>query len=66
MTNSNSENNVNRNNAIIILDEGKNDIISNYSINSYSNRNQNCSILFDIHNYKCADYLFSLEDINDC
>ena len=66
LTNANSENNVNRNCTIIILDEGKNDIISNFSINSYSNTNQNCSILFDIHNLKCANYLFSLEDIKDC
>ena len=66
LTNANSENNINKNCTIIILDEGKNDNISNYSINSYSNSNQNCSILFDIHNLKCANYLFSLEDIKDC
>ena len=66
LINANSENNVNKNCTIIILDDGKNDNISNFSINSYSNSNRNCSILFDIHNLKCANYLFSLEDIKDC
>ena len=66
LSNANSENNVNRNCTIIILDEGKSDNVSNFSINSYSNNNKNCSILFDIHNLKSANYLFSLEDIKDC
>ena len=60
LTNANSENNVNRNCTIIILDEGKNDIISKFSINSYSNSNKNCSILFDINNLKIVLYLFYL------
>ena len=66
LININSDNNIKNKSTIIILDEGYYDKISNYSINSHSDFNKNCSILFDIHNLKNTNYLFSIEDIKDC
>ena len=66
LININSKNNSDKNNTIIILDEGKYDAISNHSFYSDSNINNNYSLLFDIHNLKNADYLFSINDIKDC
>ena len=58
-----SELNINKESTLIILDDGKHDIISNCSINSYSLAANNCcSLLFDI---KSVNYLFSLDDIKD-
>ena len=58
-----SELNINKESTLIILDDGKHDIISNCSINSYSLASDNCcSLLFDI---KSVNYLFSLDDIKD-
>ena len=58
-----SELNNNKESTLIILDDGKHDIISNCSINSFSPEANNCcSLLFDI---KSINYLFSLDDIKD-
>ena len=63
MINIYSELNFNKESTLIILDDGKHDIISNCSINSYSLAANNCcSLLFDI---KSINYLFSLDDIKD-
>ena len=66
LININSENNINKQSTIIILDDGKYEEISNYSIKSYSIFNKNYSLLFDIHNLKKADFIFTLDDIKDC
>ena len=66
LININSENNKNKQSTIIILDDGKYEAISNYSIKSYSTFNKNYSLLFDIHNLKKADFIFTLDDIKDC
>ena len=65
LININSENNFNKQSTIIILDDGKHDATSNFSKNSYSNVSNNYSLLFDIHNLKSANYLFSINDIKD-
>ena len=66
LVNINSESNNKKQSTIIILDDGKYDEISNYSIKSYSTFNKNYSLLFDIHNLRKADYLFTINDIKDC
>ena len=66
LVNINSESNDNNKSTIIILDDGKYETITNYSINSYSTYNNNYSLLFEIHNLKSAKYLFSIDDIKDC
>ena len=66
LININSENNINKESTIIILDDGKYDEISNHSIKSFSTIDKNYSLMFDIHNLKNANYLFSINDIKDC
>ena len=66
LININEESNIKNQSTIIILDDGKYDEISNYSIKSYSTFNKNYCLLFDIHNLKKADFLFTLDDIKDC
>ncbi len=41
-------------------------MLSNYSINSYSNLSKNYCLLFDIHNINNITHLFSIKDIKDC
>ena len=70
LTNINYENNIKMQNKKTNLDDGKYDTntISNFSNNSYSNstKNNNYSLLFDVHNVKNAECLFSKNDIKDC
>ena len=67
LVNINSENNKNKKSTILILDDGKYDMLSNYSINSYSysNLSKNYCLLFDIHNLNNIAHLFSIQDIKD-
>ena len=66
LVNINWEENFNRKSTIIIIDDGKLDGMSNYSINSYYTYTRNYTLLFDIHNLKAAEYLFSIKDIEGC
>ena len=66
LINSNSENNDNKLSTLIILDNGVNDFISNFSTDSSFVYHQTCCISLTIRNVNNCDYLFSLADIKDC
>jgi hypothetical protein len=68
LININTENNISKQSTILILDNGnhKHDMISNYSVNSFSTYNMNYCLLFDIHNLKNTNNLFCINDIKDC
>ena len=51
--------------TLIILDNGENDIISNFSTNSSYIYHQTCSVALIIENPNNCDFLFSLSDIKD-
>ena len=66
LINTNSENNDNKLSTLIILDNGVNDFISNFSTDSSFVYHQTCCISLTIRNVNNCDYLFSLADIKDC
>ena len=66
LINTNSENNDNKLSTLIILDNGMNDFISNFSTDSSFVYHQTCCISLTIRNVNNCDYLFSLADIKDC
>ena len=66
LKNINKENNENKISTLIILDNGENDIISNFSTNSSYLDHQTCCISLQIKNTNNCDFLFSLSDIKDC
>ena len=65
LINANSDNNNNKLSTLIILDDGANDFISNFSTDSSFVYHQTCCISLTINNTNC-DFLFSLSDIKDC
>lgn len=65
LINANSDNNNNKLSTLIILDDGANDFISNFSTDSSFVYHQTCCISLTISNTNC-DFLFSLSDIKDC
>ena len=65
LINSNSDNNNNKLSTLIILDDGANDFISNFSTDSSFIYHQTCCISLTINNIK-SEFLFSLSDIKDC
>ena len=66
LINSNSDNNNNKLSSLIILDDGSNDFISNFSTDSSLAYHHTCSISLTIRNINSCDFLFSLSDIKDC
>ena len=66
LINNNKESNEKRLSTIIILDNGENDFVSNYSTSSSVINQQTCSISLEIRNTNNCDFLFSLSDIKDC
>ena len=66
LININAENNIKKKSTIIILDNGENDIISNFNTNSSFFYNRTCSIALTINNPNNCDFLFSLSDIKNC
>ncbi len=65
LKNINTENNISKQSSILILDNGNHDMVSNCSMNSFSTYNDNYCLLFDIHNLKNTNNLFSIKDIKD-
>ena len=65
LKNINTENNISKQSTILILDNGNHDMVSNCSMNSFSTYNDNYCLLFDIHNLKNTNNLFSIKDIKD-
>ena len=65
LININDENNKKKTSTLIILDNGENDIISNFSTNSSYIYHQTCSVALIIENPNNCDFLFSLSDIKD-